>query len=201
MNRLLRTARTLRRGRAAAKADLPTLWFVTDPARTPDPVQIARGLPKGAGVIYRAFGAAGAESTARALAKVAKSRGLVLLIGADEGLAARVGAAGVHLPERAVRSAPRLRARRPGWIITGAAHSARALSAGRRAGLDAAMLSAVFPSNSPSAGKALGPVRFAALARGAGLPVIALGGVRTQTAPRLLATGAVGLAAVEGLTP
>jgi thiamine-phosphate pyrophosphorylase len=57
----------------------------------------------------------------------------------------------------------------------------------------------VFESASPSAGRPLGPVRFAALARRAGLPVYALGGVRTKNAPRLLGSGAAGLAMVEGL--
>jgi thiamine monophosphate synthase len=33
------------------------------------------------------------------------------------------------------------------------------------------------------------------------LPVIALGGVRNETAPGLVRTGARGLAAVDGLTP
>jgi thiamine monophosphate synthase len=42
-------------------------------------------------------------------------------------------------------------------------------------------------------------VRFAALVRRAGLPVYALGGVTPQNAPRLLSSGAAGLAMVEGL--
>ncbi len=57
----------------------------------------------------------------------------------------------------------------------------------------------MFKSRSPSAGRPLGPVRFAALARQAGLPVYALGGVKTKNAPRLKGSGAAGLAMVEGL--
>ncbi len=92
-----------------------------------------------------------------------------------------------------------MRTRRPGWILTGAAHDARALKRAQRAGLDAALMSPVFSSRSPSAHGQLGAVRFASLARGAGLPVYALGGVNGRTAPRLLSTGAAGLAAVDGL--
>ena len=68
-------------------------------------------------------------------------------------------------------------------------------------GCDAALVSAVFESRSPSAGRPIGPRRFARLVRTAGLPVYALGGVDARTARRLLDTGAVGLAAVEGFGP
>jgi thiamine-phosphate pyrophosphorylase len=178
---------------------LPPLFFVTDPVRTPDPVAIAGRLPKGAGIIYRTFGARDATAVGRALRRVADERGLVLLIGADEGLAAAVGADGVHLPERLIHRGPRLRARRPHWLLTGAAHGARALNAAKIARLDAALASPVFASHSPSAHGQLGPIRFASLVRGADIAVYALGGVNCQTASRLLGTGAAGVAAVEGL--
>jgi thiamine-phosphate pyrophosphorylase len=176
------------------------LFFVTDPARTPDPAAIAARLPAGAGVIYRAFGAAEAVAVAQRLRRVADMRALILLIGADEALAARVGADGVHLPERLIGVAARLRARRPQWLLTAAAHDARALQRAYLAGLDAVLVSPVFPSLSPSADGALGPIRFASLVRQAHLPVYALGGVNGGTAARLLSTRAVGLAAVQSLT-
>ena len=201
MEALWRTARTLSRRAAPAKgaSALPPLFFVTDPARTPEPEQVAERLPAGCGIIFRGFGRAEARSTAERLARISHRKGLTLLIGADEHLAARVGASGVHLPERRLHEAPGLRRRRPGWLITGAAHSESALIAGDRLGLDAALLSAVFESRSPSAGRPLGVVRFSALARRASLPVYALGGVNACTARRLLGSGAAGLAAVEGL--
>ncbi len=200
---LARAAATLgrraRRGKRPA-ATLPNLWFVTDPARTPDPVAVAKTLPRGAGVIFRAFGAADAETTGKALAVVARRRGLVLLAGADPELARRIGAHGLHLPQRLARLAPRLRARHPDWLITGAAHDARAVLAAERLGLDAVLLSPVFPSRSPSAVRPLGLMRFARLAALTTRPVYALGGVNATTARRLLATRAAGLAAVDGLT-
>jgi thiamine-phosphate pyrophosphorylase len=160
---------------------------------------IAEGLPRGTGVIFRGFGRPDAEAVARALAKVAKRRGLILLIGADEKLAAKVGAHGVHLPERDLWRGPSIRSRRAGWLITGAAHSQLALAAAVKAGLAAALLSTAFRSGSPTALQPLGPVRLAIAVRRAGLPVIALGGVNGVTAKRLIGTGVVGLAAVEGL--
>lgn len=177
---------------------LPVVWFVTDPDRTPDPVAIAQRLPRGAGIIFRHFGRAGAEAAAWELAKTARRRDLVLLIGADEALAAKVGAAGVHLPERRAGAARRVKARHPGWIVTAAAHSSSAVR--RATGADAVLLSTVFPSRSPSAGRPLGPARLAGIARTTRMPVYALGGVNGRTAGRLIGTGVAGFAAVEGLT-
>ena len=163
----------------------------TDPDRTPDPVALALRLPRGTGLVYRAFGAPDRLETARALAKIARRRGLVLLVGAEPALAARAKAAGLHLPERLAGRAPRLR--RKGWIITAAAHSARAA---RQPGVDAFVLSVVFPSTSPSAGSPMGPLRFALRARSAKAPAYALGGINDETAGRLRMTGAAGIAGV-----
>lgn len=196
--RLWRTACDLS-AQAGLQKPLPPLFFVTDPRRTPDPAAAAARLPSGAGVIYRGFGAPEAPAVAAALAQTCRLNGLVLLIGQDAELAEAVGADGVHLPERALAQAPGLRARRPGWILTGAAHSAEALALAADSGLDAALLSPVFESASPSAGAPLGPAAFAALVRAARLPVYALGGVTADTAPRLLGSGAAGIAAVEGI--
>ncbi len=195
---LWRWARTLRPARAGGKA-LPRLLFFTDPARTPDPAAAMARLPRGAGVVYRAFGAPDADVVGRRLARIAARRGLVLLVGADARLAARIGAAGVHLPERLAGQAGAIRRRRPAWLVTCAAHSAAAIALASRAGAHAAVVSPVFPSASPSAGRPLGPVRFAALVRAARLPVYALGGVNARTARRLAGTRAAGLAAVEAL--
>ncbi|RAK61705.1 thiamine monophosphate synthase [Phenylobacterium hankyongense] len=176
---------------------LPALLFFTDPARTPDPEAIALTLPAGAAIVFRSFGAADADARARRLLAIARTRRLKLLIGADAALAGRIGADGVHLPERLAPRARALKTAHPGWIVTAAAHSLRAARAAHAAGADAAVVSAVFASRSPSAGPPIGPLRLAALVRRAGLPVYALGGVDEKTARRLADAGLVGLAAVE----
>jgi len=179
---------------------LPALWMFTDPDRTPDVAAAAQRLPRGAGVVYRGFGRPEAPAEARALARVARRRGLVLLIGRDADLAARVGAQGVHLPERDAPRLRRLRARRPRWILTLAAHGPGAVARGAGVGCDAVFLSAIFPSRSPSAGRPLGVVRLAAIARRASIPVLALGGVGPSSAVRLRGTGVSGFAAVEAVS-
>jgi thiamine-phosphate pyrophosphorylase len=196
---LWRTARTLRPARARGKT-LPRLLFFTDPARVLDPAAAIRRLPRGAGVVYRAFGRADALARGRELLRHARRRGLVFLVGADPGLAARLMADGVHLPQASAASAAGLRRSRPDWLVTCAAHSAGAIVRARLAGADAVALSPVFESRSPSAGGPLGLLRFAELVRVARMPVYALGGVNRRTGRRLIGIGAAGLAAVEALT-
>ncbi len=158
---------------------------------------MARRLPRGSGIVYRHFGARDAERTALELKAIARARGLALLVGLDWRLAARIGADGVHLPERLAHRAPALKRAHPGWWVTVAAHSVRAA----RTVADAVVISPALPSRSRSAGAPLGPVRLAALVRATGRPAYALGGVNNKTARRLVDAGLIGLAAVEGLQP
>ena len=173
---------------------MPTRLVFTDPDRTPDPIALAKRLPPKVALVYRAFGAGDAEAVGRRLLEIARRRNFSLLIGADSRLAARIGADGVHLPQRLAHLAARVR--RPGWLITAAAHSGRAA---RVRYVDAVVLSTVFASASRSAGKPMGPLRLAQIVRETHNPVYALGGVREATAAQLLRTGIVGVAGVEDI--
>lgn len=175
------------------------MWLFTDPGRLPDSLAAAARLPRGAGVVHRHFGEPGAIAQAAPLAQLARARGLTLLIAADVDLARRVGAAGVHIPQRFLGDRRLRRRWRRDWIRTAAAHDARAIRRAAAAGMDAAFVSPVFPSRSPSAGRALGVLRLAGLAQNAALPVMALGGVTPVTAARVLNVGVVGVAAVDAL--
>lgn len=146
-------------------------------------------------MVYRTFGAPDADARARRLLVIARARGLKLLIGQDAALAFRIGADGVHLPERLAHLAVPLKRGHPGWIVTTAAHS---LPAARRTGADAVVISVALPSRSSSAGPALGPIRLAARVHAAGGAAYALGGINNETARRLLGAGLIGLAAVDG---
>lgn len=177
--------------------DLPPLLFFTDPERTPEPWRTAERLPSGCAVVFRAFGRADSQETGERLAAVCADRGLILLVGADAELARELGAQGVHLPERLAQEAGRLKAEEPDWLITAAAHGAGALVAAAEA--DAAILSPVFASSSPSAGAPLGVERFSQMVAAAPVPVYALGGVDMKNAPELLGSGACGIAVVSAL--
>ena len=170
---------------------------MTDPARISDLEAVAGRLPRGAAIVFRAFGAPDALQQGRRLAAIARRRGLILLAGADPALARAIGAQGVHLPERLGHKAGTIRRARPDWLVTVAAHGEAAARRAFAAGAHAVLISPVFQSRSPSAGRPLGPVRFAALVRRAGGPIYALGGINAATAKRLARSGAVGIAAVE----
>jgi thiamine-phosphate pyrophosphorylase len=186
-------AQAARLNRAAGGPPIPALFFFTDPARTPDPCAVARRLPRGAAVVYRHFGAADRRRMARRLAAIARGRGLALLIAADPLLAERVGADGVHWPQRLL---PRTRG--PG-LVTAAAHDAEAIARAEAFGGDACVLGPVFETRSESGNAPLGLVRASQMARAARVPVIALGGITPETAARLSGRGFAGVAAVEAL--
>ena len=174
---------------------LPRAFFVTDPVRAPDPLKVVKRLPRGFGVLWRHFGESTRLATGLALARACRRRGLVLLVANDPALARRIGAAGVHWPERQLRG---VRVRWPGQIETAAAHSRAALARAKLRGVDAVFLSAAFPSRSPSAGAPLGALRFNRLALTSPLPVYALGGIAPDNAARI-AKHAAGWAAIEAV--
>jgi thiamine-phosphate pyrophosphorylase len=182
--------------RRGERKGLPSLLFFTDPNRTPYPERVLARLPRGSGVVFRAYGAPDALARATHLARLARRRGVAFLVGADIALAIAVHADGVHLPERLSHRAGVNRRLRQRFLLTAAAHSLPAVRQVGRAGVDALVLSPVFPSLSPSAGRPLGARRFAALVRAAAAPCYALGGVNGRTVRALWGTGAIGVAAV-----
>lgn len=183
-------------GQGLGRKPLPPLLVFTDPRRTPDVENLAAGVPKGSALVYRAFGAEDALSTALRLREITARRGALLLIGADDRLARQAEADGVHLPQRLAWRLPRLLARFGAWHVTAAAHSLAAARKGLRLGADAVVLSTVFPSVSPSAGAPMGPAAFARAVRRLRGPVYALGGVNMQTITELQGSGAAGVAVV-----
>lgn len=194
---LQRAAAKLGRKRPAGKR-LPALLAFTDPKRSGDLFALAASLPRGAALVYRAFGAPDRLETARRLRRITWRRGVALLIGADADLARAVRADGVHVPERRAADLPRLRGFR---LLTVAAHSPHAVARGLALGADAVVISPVFDSVSPSAGRALGVLRTARWVRGAKGAVYGLGGINGGNAARAAATGLAGLAAVEAFRP
>jgi thiamine-phosphate pyrophosphorylase len=174
----------------------PRLVLVGDPVRLADPRALAARLPAGAAVLARGL----APEVLRGLAAIARRRRLVLLVGGDGRLALRLRA-GLHLPDRegVAGLLAFLRGRR-GRLLTAAVHGRRGLARARRLRADAVLVSPVFPTRSHPGAAGLGPLRWAGLARRAGRPAIALGGVGPGTAGRL-PRWAAGLAAIDGFRP
>lgn len=194
---LARDAAKVSGARGQAIANLPPLLFFTDPDRTPRPWETAARLPVGSGVVFRHFGQAEARETALRLREATRGRAGLLLIGLDAALAEAVGADGVHLPERALDQAAEMATLRPDWIVTGAAHSRYVLG---MAGLDALIVSPVFPAGGASADRpALGLTTFSSWVEAARCPVYALGGIDGGNARSLIGSGACGIAGVSAI--
>ena len=164
---------------------LPRAIAMTDVDRAPDPARLLQGLPRGGALILRDRNPERLAEAARAWVPAAHRAGHRVLIAGDPRLALATGADGVHLSEAELRRRPHVNwARlRPGWLVTASAHGAGALGLAAGAGADAALLSPVFPTESHPVAAALGPLRFAALARPAPLAVFALGGVTGANLP------------------
>lgn len=200
---LAEAALRLKGGRGAALRPaciLPACILIVERARLADPGPAIAKLPRGSVVILRDYGAADRAAYAARLARLCRSRRLRLLVAGDVRLALAVGAHGLHLPEGAACSGDRRWRlwRKPGWLVTAAAHSPRAVARARRAGADALLLSPVFATVSHPGATPLGSLRFAAWARQERVPVYALGGMTAATTRRLAGSGAAGIAAIGG---
>ncbi|MEM6901158.1 MAG: thiamine phosphate synthase [Pseudomonadota bacterium] len=175
---------------------LPPLLALTDPKRTPDPTELARRLPRGCGLVYRHFGSDNRLTIAEEIAEIAKARGLCFLIGNDPDLARQTNADGVHWPETQMASARKWRD--SFYIMTCAAHSRSALARAERLPLDAALVSTIFMSRSPTATPPLGTTRARSLSRKCRLPVYALGGIRARNISRIASFA--GAASIDGIS-
>jgi len=186
---------------------LPRGLFLTD-ARLGDDRAIYAAiatLPRGVGVILRLQGQAGAAALARAVAALCRAQRRVLLVAGNPGLACRIGAQGVHWPDRRPRSVGKpgppggqRRGLQRRGITTQATHDVAGLVRATRTGADAVLLSPVFPTRSHPGEPSLGSLRFRLLMRTTRLPVYALGGIDAERARVLPLRRLAGLAAIDG---
>jgi len=191
------------RGRVRAsrgRAPVPPVWLMTDEriARA-DLLCAAARLPRGSAIVVRHYGL---DDTARRalfdrLQTIARRRRCLILLAGDPAQAHDWGADGHH--GRAPASARTSRTGRR-WLHSAPAHDAVELAAAHAAGAGIALLSPLFATRSHPGATPLGPARFAALARRAPMPVIALGGVRPRHARLVRRLGAAGFAAIDGLS-
>ncbi|MCW5726328.1 thiamine phosphate synthase [Parvibaculum sp.] len=174
---------------------------MTDATRLPDPLKALDALPAGCALIWRAYGRGAGTAAFQRLAARTRAKNSLLLIAGEPRLGRRLGADGLHLPERMLT--------RPygseQGAITAAAHSEAAIHRAARAGAVAVLISPVFPTASHPGAVTLGIVRFARLAhlaRALGMEPYALGGVETaEHIRRLGGTGAAGIAGISLLLP
>ncbi len=167
---------------------LPTLWLLTD-ERQGDALWTALSrLPRGSGVIARHYGLTG---PARAV-----------FLDRIHRLARRKGLRLAHTPRDAcgtemLYAPPVSPVKRKARMLICPVHNGRELAAAHRVHADMVLLSPLFTTRSHPGKRALGPSRFAALARASRLPVIALGGIGRRQAGMTRRLGAVGWAGID----
>jgi thiamine-phosphate pyrophosphorylase len=173
----------------------PRLWLLTDDRRLGDPSASVARLPRGkAGVVLRNDHDPHRAALGRDLARICRSRRLVLVVAGDVRLAAELRA-GVHL--RGGRWPGPLRPQglttRRGFV-TSSAHSTPDLRRAWAAGASLVFLSPAFPTASHADVPGLGPLRWAAMARRA----MTGGAMGKQTMARPTGTGIAALGGVDG---
>ena len=180
------------------------LYLITEssaPERIPEVVASAlRGAPPDSVLVQlRAKGCAPRQlyDIALALREVCTAQRAGLVINDRADLAQAVAADGVQLPEGALPAHVVRPLLGEHALIGVSCHDASGLATAAASGASFATLSPVFAS--PGKGKPLGLPQFSALARGAPLPVYALGGVDSARARALKAAGAAGLAVISSV--
>jgi thiamine-phosphate pyrophosphorylase len=193
---------------------------MTDRERLPDPQAAVARLPAGvrsrlgqrfrSGVIVRERDPAALEKLVRRLMPLCRRQGVALIVANDVRLALRLGADGIHLAEKTLSNGlARLLSTRRRWrrrlAVTASAHTVRATLRACALNVDAILIAPVFATGSHPGDAYLGAIRFAALARRSKarshrIPIVALGGVTSRNANRLIAAGASGFAAIESLS-
>lgn len=161
---------------------LPKLWLISDARNDAVLDRAIRAMPPGSGLIYRHYHLPPAERRARfrVLARMARGRGMAVVLAGDAAMARRWGADGAYGAGQALATA----------------HSLREL--GRAKGAAGVLLSPVFPTRSHPGGRVLGAVRFRLIAARSPVPVIALGGMNRARARALKWPR---WAAIDGLSP
>ncbi len=166
---------------------LPRLWLMTDERLGDALLPAVRGMPRGAGIIFRHYATPAKERRKlfEAVRAIARRRGLILVLAGTPRQARAWKADGAH-------------GRHPG-ALTSPAHDAMELRRAEAAGARLVLLSPVFATRSHPGAAALGRVRFGLLARQARVPVIALGGMTSRKFGAITRLGASGWAAIDGL--
>ena len=143
------------------------------------------------------------EESARSLVEIARviraaipDVPLIVNDRADVALAA--GAEGVHVGVDDLSPIVLRRFVPPGFIIGASVGSDDEVD--RASGADYVGIGPIYATGSKAdAGAAIGPVRFAELARRCGVPAVAIGGISAETVPNVMAAGADGIAVISAL--
>jgi thiamine-phosphate pyrophosphorylase len=167
----------------------PRKWLMTD-ERLGDHLWKAIGrLPSGAGIVVRHYSLEPRQRQILAgrVADAARDRGLTIAIAGDAELARRTGAALVHNPRGEAEGLP----------FSRAVHSLGEAESAKAAGAALVFVSPVHATRSHPQAVPLGPEQAIRIAKAAGVPAIALGGVNEQNFGALERGGFYGWAGID----
>jgi thiamine-phosphate pyrophosphorylase len=167
---------------------LPRLWLMTDERQDDGLFDALNRLPRGAGVVFRHYSLepAARRGLFEQVRRIARRRGLLVLLAGEPKLARVWGADGNH----GIYAGPR-------GLMSASVHNLRELRRAERAGADLLFASPVFPTRSHPGGRTLGTFRFGQLIRHTRTPVIALGGITPKRTRALMQLGAYGWAGID----
>jgi thiamine-phosphate pyrophosphorylase len=144
------------------------------------------------------------DADARALVEVARAlvgalpRSVPVIVNDRLDVAMAAGAAGVHVGPDDIPAAAVRRLVPPGFIIGASVGSDPEVVLARDA--DYVGIGPVFETASKlDAGRAIGPVAFARLARSCRVPAVAIGGIDAKSAPSVMIAGAAGVAVIRAV--
>lgn len=162
---------------------LPTIWLMTD-ERLGAHLRDAIGrVPQGGGVVLRHH--RGDRALGLRVAEACAARGLVLAVAGDVALARTVGAAMIHNPTGEA----------DGLLVSRSVHDeGEAITAGTA---DLLFVSPIFATASHPDAAGIGIERGLTLARLAGAPGIALGGMDRRRGAQAMAAGFHGWAGID----
>jgi len=154
-----------------------------------------RGGLKLVQVREKTLGRRALEDFARRVVALARAHGAKVLVNADATLAREIGAEGLHLTAEQLRGV----SGRPDFPWCGTScHSSEELRLAEALGIDFAVLGPVRATPSHPHAVPLGWERFSEIAKGAAVPVYALGGIVPRDLEQALSCGAHGIAMVRG---
>lgn len=177
------------------KSRLSPLIAMSDPIRTPDTIRWAENLPDHCAIIYRYIDFD--PNIARSLRNISQKKRQQLLL---RSKALDANCDGLHFIRSTSLEAIQKFQVSNSKAITTLAALKHTQYPHPLPPVDGLLVSAIFPSQSPSAGDPIGVQTLRQKVERFAVPVYALGGINPKTAPELSDTGIAGIAAVGALT-